>query len=426
MRAAALSFAAILWLLPGWAADQTRPDLASAIRSGDLRQLRMLLDAGAKPDKRDSLGATALHDAVWAGRADMVELLLERGANANAPHAEGGSTPLDYAVLRDDLTVANLLLKFGADANAEYPSGVTPLQLAAPRGNIPMMQLLVGAGAKVRHRDKAGSAAMDEAAARGAIRAVEFLAANGAEIDAPNPYTGETPLNEAASRGDAEVAAFLLKHRANPGRRDLSGSTPLENAARFRRAAAVRVLLEMDGGATGRESALLDDAVLRGDMETVRMLASGGADVNARGNSGAGPLDDAALKGNAAIARILLEHGANVEARNAYGATPLHDAALSGQVEVAKLLLDWGADVNARESESGSTPLYSAAAMGHAAMAELLLARGADPRIPNRDGRSAARAAKSNGFPGIAASLSEHGIARAATFKARLDTQPTR
>jgi ankyrin repeat protein len=425
MRAAALSFGVLLWLLPGRTAGQM-PDLPSAIRSGDVGRVQLLLDAGAKPDKRDSLGATALHDAVWAGRAEMVELLLQHGANANAPHAEGGSTPLDYAVLRDDLRVARLLLKFGAEANAEYPSGVTPLQLAAPRGNIPMMQLLVQAGAKVRHRDRAGSAAMDEAAGRGALRAVEFLAANGAEIDAPNPLTGETPLNEAACRGDAEIVAFLLKHGADPGRRDLSGSTPLENAVRYRQITAVHALLTLDGGATGRESALLDDAVLRGDMETARMLASGGADVEARGRAGSTPLDDAALKGNAAIALILLESGANIEARNAYGATPLHDAALSGQVQVAKMLLDWGADVNARESESGSTPLYSAAAMGHAAMAELLLARGADPNIPNRAGSSALRAARTNGFPGIAASLARHGDASAATFKARLDTQPAR
>jgi ankyrin repeat protein len=70
--------------------------------------------------------------------------------------------------------------------------------------------------------------------------------------------------------------------------------------------------------------------------------------------------------------------------------------------------------------------LCCAAAMGHAAMAELLLERGADPNIPNRAGSSAVRAARINGFPGIAASLARQGDASAATFKARLETQPTR
>jgi len=80
--------------------------------------------------------------------------------------------------------------------------------------------------------------------------------------------------------------------------------------------------------------------------------------------------------------------------------------------------------VNARETESGSTPLYSAAAMGHTEIAELLLAHGADPAIANKEGKSAARAAKDNGFAGLAASLHAYSQipadVRAATLKARL------
>jgi ankyrin repeat protein len=214
-----------------------------------------------------------------------------------------------------------------------------------------------------------------------------------------------------------------MKNGANPARRDSTGATPLENAVRLRRADAVRALLAQDAGASGRESGLLDEAVLRGDIETVRMLTTAGADVDARGVAGATPLDDAALKGQTEIARILLDHGARVDARNAWGATPLQDAALGGHTPVAKLLIDRGADVNARESESGSTPLYSAAAMGHTDMAELLLEHGADPAIANKEGRNAARAAKDNGFTGLAASLHEYSQlpadARAATLKAR-------
>jgi len=246
----------------------------------------------------------------------------------------------------------------------------------------------------------------------------------GAEIDAPNPYTGATPLNEAACHGDAAVVTFLLKNGANPARRDSTGSTPLENAVRLHRADAVQVLLELDPGASGRESGLLDEAVLRGDIETVRMLITAGADVDARGVAGATPLDDAALKGHTEISRILLDHGARVDSRNAWGATPLHDADLGGHTSVAKLLIDRGADVNARESESGSTPLYSAAAMGRAEMAQLLLEHGADPAIPTKEGKSAVRAARDNGFAGLAASIHAYSQLpageRAATVKARV------
>jgi ankyrin repeat protein len=61
--------------------------------------------------------------------------------------------------------------------------------------------------------------------------------------------------------------------------------------------------------------------------------------------------------------------------------------------------------------------------MGHAETAELLLERGADPGIANKEGRNAARAAKDNGFTGLAASLHQYSQlpadARGATLKAR-------
>lgn len=353
-------------------------------------------------DARNPAASTTLLDAVWAGRADLVQLLLDRGANIDSPRPGGGSTPLDYAVLRDDPAMSRLLLARGADPNAEYPSGVTPLQLAASRGEVALMQVLVDAGANVRHRDKAGSSPMDEAASRGNLSAVRFLAEHGAAIDGPDPYTGATPLNEAACRGDADVISFLLKHGADPARRDSTGATALENAVRFRRADAAHALIAFDRGTTGRESGLLDEAVLRGDADTVRLLIAAGADPEARGSGGSAPLDDAALKGYTAIARILLDSGAKVDSRNVWGATPLHDAALTGQTETAALLIAHGADVNAREIDSGSTPLYSAAAMGHEKMVALLLARGARPDIRNKTGATPARAAIENGFASVA------------------------
>ena len=46
--------------------------MQDAVRSGDLEAARAALDSGADANIRDSLGATPLHAAVWAGRADLV------------------------------------------------------------------------------------------------------------------------------------------------------------------------------------------------------------------------------------------------------------------------------------------------------------------------------------------------------------------
>lgn len=58
--------------------------------------LRLLLDAGADPDSRNPLGATALMHAARAGRAASIRLLIERGADVNAKNWKGRSV-LYYA-----------------------------------------------------------------------------------------------------------------------------------------------------------------------------------------------------------------------------------------------------------------------------------------------------------------------------------------
>jgi ankyrin repeat protein len=307
--------------------------------------------------------------------------------------------------LRGDTGIVALLIRAGA---APDPAA---LHIAAARENAEIVRLLIEAGADPGARDGSGSAPLDEAAFHGSNEVAALLMARGAQAGEPNPLTGATPLNEAAAAGNTGVVALLLSRGADTSKPDNAGATPLENAARARRADVVKLLLDHDPGPAGRQSALLDEAVLKGDKAMVRMLTERGADVNTRGPEGATPLHDAALKGYAEIASILIGKGADVNARDAYGATPLHDAAVGGSVEVVRLLIEHGADVNARESDSGATPLYDAASMGREGVVSLLLAHGADPNIPNNSGHGALHAASGNGFAGTAAWLRTHGAA---------------
>ncbi|CAG8266543.1 unnamed protein product [Penicillium nalgiovense] len=60
------------------------------------------------------------------------------------------TSALHLAVEDDNLTMANLLLRHGADANAEFTDGITPLDVAVGRGNGVMTLLLLQNGAKIR------------------------------------------------------------------------------------------------------------------------------------------------------------------------------------------------------------------------------------------------------------------------------------
>jgi ankyrin repeat protein len=146
--------------------------LMFAARAGDLASARLLVAAGAKVNDADAWGVSATTLAAHAGHADLVEFLLEQGADANA--AAAGFTALHAAIMRRDETMVSALLAHGADANAPLKAwtptrrssrdfnfapelvGATPFWLAARFSKPSVMRLLLKHGADplfVHHGD---------------------------------------------------------------------------------------------------------------------------------------------------------------------------------------------------------------------------------------------------------------------------------
>jgi ankyrin repeat protein len=133
---------------PGW-----RP-LHAAIeeleQGGTIETLILLLRYGADVDAWDANhAATPLLMALFRGQREATRILLARGASPNVVGCEGDS-PLRWAVERDDLETAAMLLRCGAAKtinDARGPSGMTALGRAASHLNIPMINLLLDGGA---------------------------------------------------------------------------------------------------------------------------------------------------------------------------------------------------------------------------------------------------------------------------------------
>lgn len=93
-------------------------------------------------------------DEAIAGNILQVEALLKSGVNPNKEVGAYGLTPLMGAVMRGNLEVARLLLDFGADVNAIDEHDKTPLDYACLRGDESMSDMLLahsGVGAKQVH-----------------------------------------------------------------------------------------------------------------------------------------------------------------------------------------------------------------------------------------------------------------------------------
>nr|XP_031527208.1 BCL-6 corepressor-like protein 1 isoform X3 [Vicugna pacos] len=79
---------------------------------------------------RDNAGYTALHEACSRGWTDILNILLEHGANVNCS-AQDGTRPVHDAVVNDNLETIWLLLSYGADPTLATYSGQTAVKLAS-------------------------------------------------------------------------------------------------------------------------------------------------------------------------------------------------------------------------------------------------------------------------------------------------------
>jgi ankyrin repeat protein len=105
--------------------------IIKAAKSGDSTMVRTLvLNDATLLDARDTDGSTPLHCASWKGHVDVVQALIELGADVNAQNKNEhwGNTPLHAAAHGNQRAVAEILLPHGADMNAKFGPGRTPLR----------------------------------------------------------------------------------------------------------------------------------------------------------------------------------------------------------------------------------------------------------------------------------------------------------
>ncbi|SPQ26473.1 155b9fce-3d70-4eae-8d87-6b345046ed02 [Thermothielavioides terrestris] len=242
---------------------------------------------------------SALATVVAHGSLEIVQFLVEKGADVNMPLHTGdyGSALAAAASYSGDIKTIEFLLEKGADVNMPLPTGDygSALAAAACSAGTDVVRFLVEKGADVNMPLQIGNYGSALAAAVcngifGEIKTVEFLVEKGADINMPLPigYFGSA-LAAAACSGYTEVVRFLVEKGADV-------NMPLQ---------------------TGRYGSALAAAACEGYPKVVGLLLEKGADVNMPLQAGpyGSALEAAADKGQAACVEILVEAGA----RQTYG-----------------------------------------------------------------------------------------------------------
>jgi ankyrin repeat protein len=140
-----------------------------------------------------------------------VERLLASGANPNADRVPGyeGRPALFHAATFGYVEIAGKLIQHGANANYGAERGaLTPLMLAALNGPAPMVELLVRSGADV-NADASGSTALTEATRKGDPAVLKVLLEAGADPNVPM-LDGSAPACYAKMHGYQQAAALFI------------------------------------------------------------------------------------------------------------------------------------------------------------------------------------------------------------------------
>jgi ankyrin repeat protein len=299
---------------------------------------------------KECRGQTALMWAAADGNTEVVEVLINAGADIHAKLPDSGFTPFFFAARNGRIDVIRALLKAGTDVNegmeprkpgGKFPSqGTSALILAIENGYYELALTLLDAGANpndqrsgftplhvltwVRKPPRGEDRGMPPPPELGKISSLQFireLVKRGADVNlrlasgsgglGKFSTKAATPFLMASATSDIAYMKLLLELGADPSIPNIENCTPLIVAC------GIHVGSDQATEAAGEEPEVL---------EAAKMLLRLGADVNAVDANGETAMHGAALKNLPKVVQFLADNGAKVEVwnkENRFGSTPL-------------------------------------------------------------------------------------------------------
>ena len=300
---------------------------------------------------------TALSVAVRKGTAEMVTLLLEKGADLE--HVDSAGNSILMHALSNAEVVTLLLKRVDVDANATNALQKTPIMLAIEEGYLESFTLLLSHRVKLDKSDK----------------------------------NGNTPLLYAITNGRMEMAEKIITHQVTMNGMD-HWCAPLVAACGLKRASVTDSKLEM--------GAMVNVANNDGTTPLLALCSS-------RSNR---PTDEDEI---VKVAKALLDRGAHIDAKDQANKAGLTHACSNHFFQLATLLAEKKATPNVVDPETGMTPLLQVLSQKRedslAGLGKLLLANGADAQAIDGAGMTALMYACQSGYDEIVSLLlCDHGV----------------
>lgn len=224
--------------------DMRQTPLIAAVRAGQMQAALMLLSEGANPNAQNHAGISALMFALAGEYREIVDALLDSGADASLID-DWGRNVLHYGEDTVSPSLLKRLMAAGADINKTTKQGETPLMSAIQRYETGYAGHLVDAGAVINSVTTHGKTPLIEAIHRNSRALVGKLLAKGADVKVTEPYYQQTPLMLMANQGMIDEMKLAIEKGADVNARDKMGRTTLHMVVHAQRngEAAAKLLL---------------------------------------------------------------------------------------------------------------------------------------------------------------------------------------
>lgn len=327
--------------------DGYKTALHVAVGHGHINIVNLLLNRGADVNKLSNTFRSPLHDAALNGAVDMIAILLENGASVDT-RDEASYQPLHFASRSGSCEAVRLLLLAGARTDCVGNDGLQPLhhtaQFCDSHG---LVTILVNHGASIEAMTKFGYTPLELACESGHLLVVQELLSLGAQLREPYRchYPGEimtNPLGLAVINRHLDIVQELLSQGADPNICNSGTGT-----------SAIHIL-----AACHRAPIELTAISLLTTADCIQLLLKWGAEIGSRDHGGRQvfhylakppPWDLLYRKSETPafaireVATVLKRAGADIDACDLSGASPLDEAVASLKPWVVRVLLDHGA-----------------------------------------------------------------------------------